>query len=210
MGFPEDYLHANEDLILDLKPHWWRIVPASAALAAAVVVGIVVLVNVDNQAVSVLVGVGILAALGWFGVSYVQWVSTHFVLTSDRLIYRSGVVSRQGIEIPLERINTVFSSQGLFERMIGAGDLVVESASTEGRQEFDDMRKPQAIQNEIYLAMEANENRKFDRLVQGGGGGGGGGASSVADELAKLEDLRARGVLSDDEFAAQKARLLGA
>lgn len=207
MGFPDDYLHANEDLILDLKPHWWRVVPASVALAAAVLVGIVVLVNFDNQALSVLVGLAILGTLGWFGVSYVQWVSTHFVLTSDRLIYRSGVVSRQGIEIPLERINTVFSSQGLFERMIGAGDLVVESASAEGRQEFDDMRKPQAIQNEIYLAMEANENRKFDRIGRGGGGAG---SPSLADELAKLEDLRARGVLSEDEFAAQKARLLGA
>jgi uncharacterized membrane protein YdbT with pleckstrin-like domain len=207
VGFPDDYLHSNEELILDLKPHWWTIVPASAALAAAVVVGIVVLVNFDQQVLSLLVGLAILAALGWFGVSYVQWVSTHFVLTSDRLIYRSGVVSRQGIEIPLERINTVFSSQGLFERMIGAGDLVVESASAEGRQEFDDMRKPQAIQNEIYLAMEANEDRKYDRLR---GGGGESAPTSVADELAKLEDLRARGVLSDEEFAAQKTRLLGA
>lgn len=207
MGFPDDYLHSNEELILDLKPHWWTIVPASAALAAAVLVGIVVLVNFDQQVLSLLVGLVILGALGWFGVSYVQWVSTHFVLTSDRLIYRSGVVSRQGIEIPLERINTVFSSQGLFERMIGAGDLVVESASAEGRQEFDDMRKPQAIQNEIYLAMEANENRKFDRLR---GGGGEPTPASLADELAKLEDLRSRGVLSDEEFAAQKARLLGA
>lgn len=34
-------------------------------------------------------------------------------------------------------------------------------------------------------------------------------AASVADELAKLAELHRQGVLSDDEFAAQKARLLG-
>jgi hypothetical protein len=32
---------------------------------------------------------------------------------------------------------------------------------------------------------------------------------SVADELAKLADLRDRGVLSDEEFGRQKAQVLG-
>ncbi|HSL57318.1 MAG TPA: PH domain-containing protein [Acidimicrobiales bacterium] len=207
MGFPEDYMHGQEQLLLDLKPHWWRIVPSAAALAGAVLIGIIVVANDWPDALSLLVGVGILAALGWFGISYAQWVSTHFVLTSDRLIYRSGLVSRTGIEIPLERINTVFSSQNLFERVIGAGDLVVESASAEGRQEFDDIRKPQAVQNEIYVAMENNENRKFDRIASSSGGGAP--SVSVAEELAKLDDLRTRGVISEAEFAAQKAKLLG-
>lgn len=200
-------MHGQEQLLLDLKPHWWRIVPSAAALAGAVLIGIIVVANDWPDALSLLVGVGILAALGWFGISYAQWVSTHFVLTSDRLIYRSGLVSRTGIEIPLERINTVFSSQNLFERVIGAGDLVVESASAEGRQEFDDIRKPQAVQNEIYVAMENNENRKFDRIASSSGGGAP--SVSVAEELAKLDDLRTRGVISEAEFAAQKAKLLG-
>jgi len=33
---------------------------------------------------------------------------------------------------------------------------------------------------------------------------------SIADEIAKLEELRARGALSNDEFERAKARLLGA
>jgi len=40
-------------------------------------------------------------------------------------------------------------------------------------------------------------------------GAGGTAPASVADELAKLADLRDQGILTDDEFAAQKARLLG-
>jgi multidrug resistance efflux pump len=35
-----------------------------------------------------------------------------------------------------------------------------------------------------------------------------GGTQSTADELARLADLKSQGVLTDEEFAAQKAKLL--
>lgn len=206
MPFPDDYLHPNETLILNLRPHWFSMVPSTAALVGALIVGLFAIVQVDNQALSILAGVLILAALAWFGVNYAKWVSSHFVLTSDRLIHREGIIRRSGIEIPLERINTVFSSQSVFERMIGAGDLVIESASTEGRQEFENMRKPSAIQNEIYVAMEANENRKYDRI--GGGAGAVPAAPSIPEQIEQLDSLRERGLISEDEFARKKSELL--
>ena len=207
MAFPDDYLHPNETLVLNLRPHWFQMVPSTAALVAALVVGIFVVVSVDNQVVSILAGLLILAGLGWFGITYASWVSSHFVLTSDRLIHREGIISRSGIEIPLERINTVFSSQSVFERMIGAGDLVIESASTEGRQEFEDMRKPNQIQNEIYIAMEANENRKYDR-IGGGAGPAAPAAPSIAEQIEQLDSLRQRGLISEEEFSRKKSELL--
>ena len=82
------------------------------------------------------------------------------VLTSDRVMYRGGILQKQSIEIPLERINTVFCHQGLFERMLRLGDLEIESASKDGAQVFDDIRRPSDVQKEIYVQMEANENRK--------------------------------------------------
>jgi uncharacterized membrane protein YdbT with pleckstrin-like domain len=209
VAFPQDYLHPNEELVLDLKPHWFRLVPSSAALAAALIVGVVVWANVDNQAVSIAVGVLILAALGWFGASYASWTSTHFVVTSDRLIHREGIVSRSGVEIPLDRINTVFSSQSLFERMIGAGDLTIESAGAEGRQEFHDIRKPTQVQNEIYVAKEADENRKYDRIAQSAAGTSAPAGPSIPEQIDQLDSLRQRGVISPEEFERKKAELLG-
>ena len=96
-----------------------------------------------------------------------RWVTTNFVITTDRLIYRHGVLSKHGIEIPLERVNTVFFSQTIIERIVGSGDLVIESAGEMGRQNFSNVRKPSAVQNEIHKQMEANENRKFDRINAG-------------------------------------------
>jgi hypothetical protein len=48
----------------------------------------------------------------------------------------------------------------------------------------------------------------FREYVRDAAGSAGGGSASAAEELAKLADLRDRGVLSEDEFQAQKARLL--
>ncbi len=213
MAFPQDYLHPNEELILDLKPHWFRLIPSGGSLVAALLIGIIVLVNTDNQAISIVVGLLILGVLGWFGWSYAQWAATHFVVTSDRLIHREGMVSRSGVEIPLDRINTVFTSQRLFERMIGAGDLTIESAGAEGRQEFHDIRKPTAVQNEIYIAKENLENRRYDRIAQSAAGHAGeqqvNPAASIPEQIDQLDALRKRGVISEEEFERKKIELLG-
>jgi uncharacterized membrane protein YdbT with pleckstrin-like domain len=208
VAFPHDYLHPNEELVLDLKPHWFRLVPSSATLVGSLVLGVLVWAKVDNQVVSILVGLLILGALGWFGISYTSWTSTHFVVTSDRLIHREGIVSRSAVEIPLDRINTVHSSQGLFERLIGAGDLVIESASAEGRSEFHDVRKPTQVQNEIYIAKERAEDRRFERYAQGGAAAAAAGPS-IPEQIEQLDALRQRGVISEEEFARKKAELLG-
>ena len=204
MPFPRKLLNEEEELILDLHPHWWFLAKQTLALLAAMVIGVLVLMNVDNDIARILAGLLILGALAWWGFRYLDWRTTNFVVTSDRLIYRHGVLAKHGIEIPLERVNNVLFSQRLFERMLGAGDLVIESAGESGRQAFSDVRKPSAVQNEIYRQIEANENRKFDRIGRGGVQS----SSSIADELAKLDELRRTGVLSEDEFRAQKARLL--
>lgn len=203
--FPRKLLNEGEDVVLDLHPHWSFLSTQTVALVGAIVLGGLVLLNVDSGIIQLLSGFLILVALGWWIVRYLDWRTTNFVVTTDRLIYRHGVLAKHGIEIPLERVNNVLFSQRIFERMLGSGDLVIESAGESGRQAFSDVRKPSAVQNEIYRQIESNENRKFDRIGQGHGGA----PTSVADELAKLDELRRNGVLSEDEFAAEKARLLG-
>jgi uncharacterized membrane protein YdbT with pleckstrin-like domain len=130
-----------------------------------------------------------------------------FVLTTDRIISRHGVIAKHGTDIPLDRVNTVFFRQGILERMVGAGDLVVESASERGNNTFNNVRKPNVVQKEIYTQIEANENRKFDRARQGP-------AEpaprdlSIPEQIDQLSELHQRGVLSDAEFARKKAELL--
>jgi uncharacterized membrane protein YdbT with pleckstrin-like domain len=206
VAFSRKLLNDGEELVLDLRPHWVYLAPPVAALVAAIVIGGVVLAfGVDGGAGTALtIGAGVLVvvALVWFVLKYAGWVTTNFVLTGDRLISRNGVLSKSGIEIPLERINTVFFNQSLFERVLGAGDLVIESAGERGRESFSDIRKPAVVQREIYVQMESNENRKFDRIRAPAGG------LSVAEQLEKLHELVEQGALTPAQYEAEKARLL--
>ncbi len=205
MAYPRNELSNGEEVVLDLRPHWWYFARPVLALVAAMAVGILALALDVPDGVSIVAGILILLALGWLGFTYVVWATTNFVVTTDRLISRSGVLTRQGIEIPLERVNTVFFRQNLWERFIRSGDLEIESASEQGSSKFSDIRRPLNVQNEIYRQMENNENRKFDRVGQNLAGGT---TVSIPDQIQKLDDLRRNGVLTEEEFAQKKADLL--
>ena len=207
MPFPRKLLNEREDIVLDLHPHWWFFAPPLLALIAAIAVGGLALAASDAAWVQIPAGVLILGFLVWFGIRYSRWITTNFVVTTDRLIYRHGVLAKHGIEIPLDRVNTVVFRQSIFERIVRSGDLVIESASETGRQAFSNVRNPSAVQNEIYRQIEANENRKFDRVGE-----------SVANlddrepsipaQIRELDELRKQGLLSEEEFAAKKQQLL--
>jgi uncharacterized membrane protein YdbT with pleckstrin-like domain len=215
VAFPKNLLNNNEELVLDLRPHWHYFFPSAPALLAAVVVALLGVFawhrpSSLDTVVPVVLGLAVVVTLVWFGWTYARWTTTNFVLTTDRIVTRRGVFSKEGVEIPLERVNTVFFRQSFFERILGAGDLAIESAGERGTESFSDIRRPSIVQKEIYVQMEANENRKYDRIntapaapvdptqVQG----------SIPDQISKLSELHQRGVLSDAEFSRKKAELL--
>ena len=209
VAYPTKLLNENEEVVLYLHPHWWYLAPHIAALVVTIALGIVVIANDVPDAARIAVGIVVLLSLAWFGARYARWVTTEFVVTTDRVINRSGFLAKSGIEIPLDRINTVFFHQTIFERLIGLGDLAIESASAEGRQQFSNIKKPNAVQTEIYRQIEGNQQRDradIGRAASAGGGGGGG--LSIPEQIEKLDELRARGALSDEEFQSKKAELL--
>ena len=209
MAFPSKLLNDGEEVVLDLRPHWIYMAQPTAALLGAILLGVIALTQAGDDGVGKVIKVVcaalVLFCLGWFGIRYAKWSSTNFVVTSDRVIHRVGVISKHGIEIPLERINTVFFNQSIFERLLGAGDLGIESAGERGAETFEDVRKPAIVQNEIYRQMEANSNRMYGGRQQPATQQSG---LSIPEQIEKLDELRKRGVISEQEFAAKKADLL--
>lgn len=204
MAFSRKNLHGDEELVLDLHPHWVVYIKGVIALVVATALGIFLLTrDIDGtwgRIVNSLAIILILVALLYFLQRMIAWKTTNFVVTTDRCIYREGIISKRGIEIPLERINTVFFHQGPVDRVFGSGTLTIESAGENGTQNFEDIKDPIGVQQVLYQQIEANERDKFSGFTQS--------TPSVADELTKLAELRAQGVISEEEFQDQKARLL--
>ena len=217
MPFPKELLTDDEELVLDLRPHWWYIAPAAAYLTLALVIGIYVLgAHSDDggiwNVIKFIVGIGVLVAVGFFVQRYARWTTTNFVVTNERLIARRGVVAKRGIEIPLDRINTVFFNQSFFERILGAGDLGIESAGESGRETFSDIRKPNLVQHEIYRQKENFEKRRMVQMGQTFAANvpqsAASNAPSIPEQIEQLDRLRRAGTLTEEEFQAKKADLL--
>jgi uncharacterized membrane protein YdbT with pleckstrin-like domain len=200
MPYPQKLLNDHETVALDLHPHWWTFAKAAALLVVSVALGIFSL-TLDGDRGTFLGWLSIVLIAGsalWLLQRYAIWASTNFVVTSDRVIYRSGVFAKRGVEIPLERVNNVLFNQSVFERMLGAGDLMIESGGLEGQQQFTDIKNPDQVQRLIHGQIDARQTRGFR-----------GESSDVASQLEKLEGMLQRGTLSPDEFAREKRRLLG-
>ncbi|HMQ25401.1 MAG TPA: PH domain-containing protein [Acidimicrobiales bacterium] len=210
MAYPKNLLIPGEEVVLDLRPHWWFLTPRALVSVAAIVVGIVVLAQgwegTAADGLNVVLGVAILVALIWFLLRLAKWATTEFVLTNKRVIYRYGVIGKNGKEIPLDKINTVFFDQTVFERLIGCGTVAMESAGESGKDSFTHIRKPSIVQGEIYRQMEEDERKDHEAIGHAARGGAAG--LSVAEQLEKLHELHQSGALSDAEYEAQKAKLL--
>jgi uncharacterized membrane protein YdbT with pleckstrin-like domain len=145
----------------------------------------------------------------WLVVRYLKWVTTHFVITSHRLMFQTGIIGKSGIQIPLERINNVNFNQGVFERMLGAGDLLIESGGEDGQSRYTDIRHPDRVQRLIHAQMEGLA-RRHAAYVRGDVSGGVGmmATTDLSEQLERLEGMMHRGTLTAEEFEAQKRRLL--
>jgi uncharacterized membrane protein YdbT with pleckstrin-like domain len=123
------------------------------------------------------------------------------------------VLAKRGVEIPMERINNINFHQGAWERVIGAGDLDIESAGKDGQSHFDDVWHPDGVQQELYRQMEANARKRAGWATAGAAPAAAAApatsaAHTVPEQLQQLADLRDRGVITAAEFETKKAQLL--
>lgn len=158
MGYPDSMLAHDEQVILHRHPHWkqlvWPVLFLLVVTALASFGGAVVS-RTDWDPRTRQIVLAVIAALWllvviWLTVRpFLAWRSTHFVITDRRVMYRQGVLTRSGIDIPLARINSVEFRHGLLDRMVRSGTLVIESAAQDPL-EFDDVPQVEQVHSLLY------------------------------------------------------------
>ncbi|MFM7409875.1 MAG: PH domain-containing protein [Actinomycetota bacterium] len=204
MPLSPKHLNENEELILDIHPHWWYFAQSGGAAVAALVAWYVGASRIDGGFMEWLPkGLGIVVALAlvWVGWEYLQWRFTNFAITNARVIYQEGLISKKGVEIPLERVNNVNFNQTIIERILGAGDLLIESGGQDGQQRFTDIKRPQEVKKILLNHVQRRIDLRAGYVQDG--------RDDVATQLEKLEGLLQRGSLTREEFDREKRRLLG-
>ena len=163
MAYPDGLLSEDESVAVHKHPHWKMLL--GPVLVLFVVVGgasyLAALVAITPWRLPVWIALGVVGLLliFWFTLApLARWRTTHFVITTHRLMVREGVFTRSGIDIPLWRINSVRFRRGVVDRVFGCGTLVIESASDEPL-EFDDIPQVEQVHSLLYREVDDNAER---------------------------------------------------
>jgi len=209
MAFPDNILTEDEKIIRQFRPHW-RMLAIPVLWLIGGIIAIVVIFGViplDDYAVVrwILAAVVVVAMIPLVVSPFIDWWFTHYVLTSERLITRTGMIARSGIELPLQNINNVLFNQSVIERVLKSGDLLIESAGESGQSEFTNIPNPEEFQSLLYRTREeqglksaAEESAIAADMTK-----------DPTEQLERAARLRDEGVLSEEEFQAMKSQILG-
>ncbi len=205
--FPRKLLIPGEEIVLELRPHPIALALPAIALVVGTAVAAWITSSVNGVVVLVVWGAWLAMLLIYVVPKTVGWFTSIFVVSSDRVISREGFIAKRSMEIPLEQVNDVRFEQGIFDRMVGAGTLLIQSASTTGTNSFEDIRRPEDVQRTIFHQGELNQSRSRHRAPPAEtpapsrpdpvAPGAPPASPSVTTELERLADLRVRGVLTE-------------
>ncbi|MGB9357487.1 MAG: PH domain-containing protein [Acidimicrobiia bacterium] len=207
MGWPEDSLSEGEIVETEFRQHWkLLIVPIAWFVLALIIIGVIAWIVPDGDAwdwVQLALTLAVVGAAIWFVVRpIVSWLTTRYVLTNERLVTRRGLIAKAGIEIPLENITNVNFSQTAIERMLGAGDLLVESAGTTGQSEFKNIPRPDTFASLLYKVREERAvSMQGGTVIQAKD-------SDPTEQLQRLKKLHEDGILTDEEYQAKRQKLV--
>ncbi|MBA3906123.1 MAG: PH domain-containing protein [Pseudonocardiales bacterium] len=154
MAYPDELLATGEEIVMHKHPHWKMLVGPVFVLLVIVAADSYLAALVGRQtwapwAWLALGVVGLGLVLRFTVAPVIRWRTTHFVITTRRVLVREGLFSRRGMDIPIRRIVSVEFRNTLFERLLGVGTLVIESASDEPL-EFHDIPGVEKVHSLLY------------------------------------------------------------
>lgn len=169
MGYPEDALAEDEELLLHCHPHWKMLIgPAVVFILSSAVAGFAFgfagskLSDTALTVVTIVIAVAWIAVVAWRSLGpFLRWQFTHFIVTDRRVLAREGVLTHTGIDIPIGRISNVQFRHGLLDRIVRTGTLVIASASDDPL-EFDDIPRVSRVHallyDEVFDAMDPHRD----------------------------------------------------
>jgi uncharacterized membrane protein YdbT with pleckstrin-like domain len=165
VAYPDKVLGDDEEVVRHLHPHWLTVfgpVVVFLALVGAASFGAALVPAGDQQGRwrLVVVAAAVVLALALVAVPLLRWRTTHYVITTHRLLYRTGILSRHGRDIGLSRITDVSYRQTLWDRIINSGTLSIETAGEGGPTVFSAIPDSDGVQQLLNQLVEEDADRR--------------------------------------------------
>lgn len=201
----EEMLGENEHILLRARKHWSVLfgnIALEIVLIFALIVAIFLLLPLVAFPVVPLGFFLVLVPLIGMVRDFLVWSNRQYIVTNRRVIQSAGVFSKDVVDSSLEKVNDVKLSQSFWGRLFDFGDIEILTASEVGANVFRSIGEPIKFKTAM---LNAKERLGFDDeiAVQGGRA-----ASDIPSMIARLDDLRQKGIVSEEEFQRKKTELL--
>src|SRR3954471_9956217 len=163
--YPDKLLAKDEEVVRHLHPHWltlfWPVVWFLVVVGGASFGMAVIPVGRQQGVVRLLIlAVALVLLLTVVLVPVLRWRTTHYVITTHRLLFREGIMARRGRDIGLSRITDVSYRQSLWGRIINSGTLTIESAGESGSTVLKQIPDSEGVQQLLNLMIEEDADRR--------------------------------------------------
>jgi membrane protein YdbS with pleckstrin-like domain len=211
MSYAEKNLAPGETIVYRARYHWIFYRTTLALLLVAAVFGLwwwIAGERLESGPTSSIFGTIALALAVAAGLHFlvrrIRAAADEFVVTTRRVIRKTGLVAREAEHAPIEKIQDITIDQGVTARLLGYGTATIETASESGRIVFPDIAAPERFRSAIWGQTPGTAVAPPLPVP----GVASPAVPTAAQRLAELEELRTRGLLSTEEYARKREEIL--
>jgi len=202
-------LKKDEKILLITRQHWLRLV---LPFFAWLLLTVLLTWWLNNTTSWIIIAV---AALYPF-IEYLNWRHNLWAVTNLRIIDETGFITRYSKESPLDKINNVEYDQSIFGRIFGFGNVDIQTAAEMGETKYELIHHPKLLKDTITHAQEeykkmqiSNQATQLAEAIARVNPAAQPSQQMIADELQKLFELMQKGAITQEEYQAQKNKLMG-
>ena len=201
-------LKKDEKILLITRQHWLRLV---LPFFAWLLLTILLIWWLNNKTAYIIISIAALYPL----FEYINWRHNLWGVTNFRVIDETGFITRYSKESPLDKINNVEYDQSIWGRLFGFGNVDIQTAAEMGETKYELIHHPKLLKDTITHAQEeyktmqiGNQATQLAEAIARTNPVAKPSQQMIADELDKLFALLQKGAITQEEYVAQKNKLM--
>jgi uncharacterized membrane protein YdbT with pleckstrin-like domain len=202
-SYIRSFLGEKEKILLETRQHWF-------ILFASILMEIIFILILTGGVTAMMMFLNPLFAIAYLVLLFplismvkdiLVFVNRKFIITNRRVIEISGVFNKNVTDSSLEKVNDVKMVQSFLGRIFNYGNIQILTASELGANEFRYIEDPINFKTAMLNAKERmpmDEALNFQVPVE----------KSIPQLINELDQLRQKGIVTEEEFAEKKKQLL--
>ncbi len=201
-------LKKDEKILLITRQHWLRL---ALPFFAWFLLAVILIWWLKNSTAFIIVLVTAIYPM----LEYINWKYNLWCVTNLRVVDETGFFTRYSKESPLDKINNVEYDQGIWGRLFGFGNVDIQTAAELGETKYQLIHHPKLLKDTITHAQEeykkmqiSNQATQLAEAIARTNIGIQPSQQMIADELDKFFALLQKGAITQEEYVAQKNKLM--